>query len=109
MGGFLAAGVGANGVGNAGPTWSNGADSVNIEGVTVIRCPGMTATVMIASYTENVWFGTSLMSDLNTIATKDMFEVDLSRNIHFLGTYFATVNYGSATEVVTYGIVNAAN
>lgn len=109
QGGFLTGGIGAAGIDNKGVTWHDGRDMIMFEGIPVLRCPGMTATVMIATYTENVWFGTSLMSDLNTIATKDMYEVDLSRNIRFLGSYFAGVQYGSATQVVTYGIVNAAN
>jgi hypothetical protein len=108
--GIGAAGVGAiNGVDNKSATWYDGHSDIMWEGIRLVRCAGMTSDVMIASTTENIWFGTSLLSDLNTIATKDMWETELSRNIRFLGSYFAGVQYGSATQVVTYGIVNAAN
>jgi hypothetical protein len=109
LGGFAAGNIGGAGVNNQGVTWHDGRDSILFEGVPVLRCPGMSADVMLASYTSQVWFGTSLMSDLNSVSTLDMFDHDLSRNIRFLATYFASVQYGSATEFVTYGIVNAAN
>ena len=108
--GIGAAGVGSpNGVDNKSATWYDGHSDIMWEGIRLVRCAGMTSDVMIASTTENFWFGTSLMSDLQSISTLDMFPVDLSRNIRFLGTYFAAVQYGSAVQVVTYGIVNTAN
>lgn len=109
LGGFATGNIGGAGIDNKGVTWYDGGDTIMVEDIAVIKCPGMTANVMIATYTDNFWFGTSLESDVQTIKTLDMENLDLSLNINFSGRYFASTQYGSAAHVVTYGIVNSAN
>lgn len=101
--------IGGAGVDNKGVSWYAGGDVIMFEDIPVIKCSGMTSNVMLATYTDNFWFGTSLESDLQTIKTLDMENLDLSLNINFSGRYLAAVQYGSAEHVVTYGIVNSAN
>ena len=64
---------------------------------------------MIATYKENLTFGTGLLSDHNEVKLLDMSELDGSDNVRIIMKMNAGVQYASIEDVVTYGIVNGAN
>jgi hypothetical protein len=66
-------------------------------------CPGMPDNTMIVAQKSNLWFGTNVMSDWNTIKVKDMEESDLSDNVRFKAQFFAGVQYGFGNEIAAYG------
>lgn len=110
LGGFASGGVGANGVDNKGTTWWNGGTgNIMFEGVPLKLANGLGSNVAFATYTENLWFGTGLLSDHNEVRLIDMAPIDGSKNVRFIARYTSGVQYGFAGDVVTYGIANAVN
>ena len=107
LGGFGSGGLGAAGVGSMG----NNQD-VNIvwfDGVKIFMANGLSANTMIATTKDNLWFGTGLMSDQNEVKILDMADLDGSQNVRVIMRFTAGVQYGVVEDIVTYGIVNAAN
>lgn len=107
LGGFGTSGLGANGVDGKG----NNQD-INIEyfdGIKVVPAFGMSDNTMIATYKENLYFGTGLIADHNEVAVLDMAETTGSKNVRFIMRYTAGVQYSNVEDIVTYGIVNAVN
>jgi hypothetical protein len=64
---------------------------------------------MIATTKDNLHFGTGLMSDSNEVKILDMADLDGSQNVRVIMRFTAGVQYGVVEDIVTYGIVNAAN
>ena len=65
-------------------------------------CPGMPDNVMIAAQKSNLWFGTNLLSDWNSIQVVDM-EQWAEDNVRFAAKFFAGVQYGFGNEIAAYG------
>ena len=85
---------------------------INVEyfdGIRVAMVNGMSSNVAIASLKDNLYFGTGLMSDQQELKVLDMSDLDGSLNARFIMRYTAAVQYSVVEDVVTYGIVNAAN
>ena len=108
LGGFGSAGLGANGVNNAGTTWYNGGD-LAFDGVKLFVCSGLADNTAMAAQKSNLFFGTGLLSDHNEVKVLDMADLDGSQNVRFVMRFTAGVQYGFASDIVTYGIVNSAN
>lgn len=108
LGGFAANGVGGAGTDNKGTQWYNGG-ALTFDGIPVVICNGMSSNVAILTYTENLYFGTGLLSDHNQVQVIDMADVDGSKNVRFVARYTAGVNYSFAGDIVTYGISNTVN
>ena len=107
LGGFGTSGLGANGVDGKG----NNQD-INIEyfdGIKVVPAFGMSDDTMIATYRDNLYFGTGLLNDHNLVKVLDMADLDGSENVRFIMRYTAAVQYSNVEDIVTYGIVNTAN
>lgn len=68
----------------------------------MVECPGMSNDTIVFAQPSNLWFGTNVMNDWNSIAVKDMEEVDLSDTVRFKAQFFAGVQYGFGSEVVFY-------
>jgi hypothetical protein len=49
------------------------------------------------------------MNDLNEVSVLDLAQIDGSQNIRVVMRFTADAKYGFASDVVTYGITNAAN
>ena len=83
LGGFIAAGVGANGTDNKGTLWfSNGA---------------------MAAESDNLFFGCGLLSDVNQEAKFiDMSEIDGSQNCRIILRMSCGVQYAIGSDVVLY-------
>ena len=109
LGGYGAAGVGANGFENKGNMWYTTGGALYFDGIPVVMCPGMSANVAILSTIDNLYFGTGLLSDHQEVKVLDMADLDGSQNVRVIMRFTAGVNYAFAADVVTYGIVNAVN
>lgn len=107
LGGFGSSGLGANGYDNKGNNQK--LDSLLFDGVPLVVVNGLGANQMIATYKENLTFGTGLLSDHNEVKLLDMSELDGSDNVRIIMKMNAGVQYASIEDVVTYGIVNSAN
>jgi len=108
LGGFGTSGLGANGVDNKGTLWYQGGDLL-FDGIPVVVANGLTADQMLASTKENLFFGTGLLSDQNECKLLDLSDIDGSENCRIIMRMTAGVQYGNVSDIVTYGITNAAN
>ena len=108
LGGFGTSGLGANGVDNKGTLWYQGGELM-FDGIPVVVANGLTADQMLATTKENLFFGTGLLSDNNEVKLLDMSDLDGSENVRIIMRMTAGVQYGNVTDIVTYGITNAAN
>jgi len=68
----------------------------------IIECPGMSDDTMAMYQKSNLWFGTNLKDQWNTVAVLDMFQYDLSNNVRFSCSFFAGVQYGFGNEIAFY-------
>lgn len=101
LGGFAAAGLGANGVNNMGTQWWNNG-SLTVNGVKVFVCPGMSANKMFAAQRSNLYFGTGLLNDTNTVKVLDMADLDASNNVRMVMRFTSAVQFGIASDIVEY-------
>ena len=108
LGGFGAAGLGANGTNALGTQWSNNG-ALTFDGVKIFVANGLAANTMIAAEKSNLFFGTGLIADHNEVKVLDMADLDGSQNVRVIMRYSAGVQYAVVADIVTYGIVNAAN
>jgi hypothetical protein len=107
LGGFAAAGVGANGYDNKGTNQVLG--DLYFDGVKIFLANGLAANTALLTPVSNLYFGTGLLNDLNTVKVLDLSEMDGSENVRVVMRFTADAKYGFATDLVSYGIVNASN
>lgn len=108
LGGFGASGLGANGTNALGTQWYNNG-SLSFDGVKVFVANGLAANKAIATTKDNLYFGTSLLSDHTEVKVIDLADIDGSQNVRVIMRLSAGVQYGVVQDIVTYGITNAAN
>jgi len=101
LGGFAAAGLGANGVNNMGTQWWNNG-SLTVNGVKVFVAPGLANNKMIAAQRSNLFFGTGLLNNMNEVKIIDMQDIDGSQNVRFVMRYTAGVQIGIGADIVYY-------
>tara|TARA_B100001173_G_C15959393_1_gene534939 strand:- start:93 stop:1073 length:981 start_codon:yes stop_codon:yes gene_type:complete len=101
LGGFAAAGLGANGVNNQGTQWWNNG-SLSVNGVKIFVCPGMADDKMYAAERSNLYFGTGLLNNMNEVKVLDMQDLDGSQNVRFIMRFTAGVQFGIASDLVSY-------
>lgn len=107
LGGYAAAGVGANGYDNKGTNQVLG--DLFFDGVRVFMANGLAANTALLTQKSNLYFATGLLNDMNEVRVLDMSETDASQNIRVVMRFTADAKYGFASDVVTYGITNSAN
>jgi len=108
LGGFSVAATSNNGTDNKGTQWyTNG--TLTFDGIPVFVANGLTANQMLAAQTSNLFFGCGLLNDSNEVRVLDMAELDGSDNVRMILRASYAVNYHSVSDIVTYGITNAAN
>lgn len=107
LGGFAAAGVGANGYDNKGT--NQVLADIYFDGVKVFLAPGLAANTALLTPVSNLYFGTGLLGDLNQVKVIDMADLDGSENVRVVMRFTADAKYGFAEDLVSYGIVNASN
>jgi len=101
LGGFAAAGLGANGVQNMGTQWWNNG-SLTVNGVKIFVCPGMSPNKMYAAQRSNLYFGTGLLNDTNVVKVLDMQDLDASNNVRMVMRFTSSVQFGIASDLVEY-------
>jgi len=101
LGGFAAAGVGANGVENKGTMWY-GDQPLFFDGIKVAMANGLPSNKMVAAQASNLFFGTGLLNERNEVRVLDMADLDGSDNIRVILRFFAGVQYGIGSDVVLY-------
>jgi hypothetical protein len=79
------------------------------DGVKIFLANGLASNTALLSQTSNLYFATSLMSDMNECKVIDMGDIDGSQNVRVVMRFTADAKYGFASDLVTYGIVNSAN
>ena len=82
---------------------------VMFDGVKLFVANGLADDTAIAAEKGNLFFGTSLLSEMQEISILDMRNLDGSQNVRYVQRFTAGVQYGNVEDIVTYGIVNAAN
>lgn len=107
LGGFAAAGVGANGYENKGT--NQVLDNLYFDGVRIFLANGLASNTALLSQTSNLYFATGLMNNMNEVKVLDMGDIDGSQNVRVVMRFTADAKYGFASDVVTYGITNSAN
>jgi hypothetical protein len=104
LGGFTS-GIGASGINNQGTQWFTGnTNALTFDGVPLFMCNGMTSNKAIATTTDNLMFGTGLLSDFNEVKVLDMADIDGSQNVRVVMRYTAGVQYGVSEDIVVYNI-----
>lgn len=88
---------------------ANGDFPLMFQGVPLIECPGMTNDVMIATYSDNLWFGTNVMADYNEVKVLDMADRTGDDSVRFIMKYAAGCQIANPEDVITYGITNSGN
>ena len=101
LGGFAAAGVGANGLENKGTMWY-GDQPLFFDGIKVAMANGLPSNKMVAAQASNLFFGTGLLNERNEVRVLDMADLDGSDNIRVILRFFAGVQYGIGSDVVLY-------
>jgi hypothetical protein len=107
LGGFAAAGVGANGYDNKGT--NQVLNDLYFDGVRIFLANGLASNTALLAQKSNLYFATGLLNDMNEVRVIDMAENDGSQNVRVILRFTADAKYGFASDVVTYGITNAAN
>jgi hypothetical protein len=69
----------------------------------LVVCPGIPANTMIMAQKSNLWFGTWLESDMNSVKILDMEDLDGSQNIRFSARFYAGAQIGLTSEIAAYG------
>jgi len=101
LGGFGAAGLGANGTDNKGTQWF-GNEPLFFDGIRVAMVSGLANNTMVAAESSNLYFGTGLLSDSQEVKLLDMGDLDGSQNVRVIMRYTAGVQYGIGADCVLY-------
>ena len=100
LGGFGAAGLGANGYDNKGNNQS--LDGLFFDGVRIYPTSGLADNNAVAARSSNLFFGTGLLDDRNVVKVIDMSDIDGSQNVRVIMRYTAGVQIGVGADVVLY-------
>ena len=101
LGGFAAAGLGANGTNAQGTQWFNNG-SLSFDGVKIFVANGLSDNYIMAAEKSNIFFGTGLLSDHNLVKVIDMADLDGSQNVRVIMRYTSGVQYGIGSDIVLY-------
>ena len=101
LGGFAAAGLGANGTNAMGTQWYNNG-SLSFDGVSIFVAKGLTDNYIVAAEKSNLYFGTGLLADHNEVKVIDMADIDGSKNVRVVMRFTAGVQYGIGSDIVLY-------
>tara|TARA_R110000803_G_scaffold170023_2_gene233098 strand:+ start:958 stop:1884 length:927 start_codon:yes stop_codon:yes gene_type:complete len=101
LGGFAAAGLGANGSDNKGTQWFNNG-ALSFDGVNVFVAQGLADNTAMAAESSNLFFGTSLLSDAQEVKVLDMTDLDGSDNVRVIMKFAAGAQYGIGSDIVLY-------
>ena len=80
-----------------------------IDGIPIVLAHGLAAGTALFARKSGLWFGTGLLNDTNMVKVIDTADTLGDENVRVIMRMTADTQYARATELVTYGIVNAAN
>ena len=89
--------------------YNAGTTELNFQGIPLIHCAGMTDNIMFATYEDNLWYGVGSAGDAQSVQVIDQSPLDGSDNVHVIMKWADGVQVVNPADVITYGIVNAAN
>ena len=75
---------------------------MSFDGVKIFVANGLADNYMVAAEKSNLYFGTSLLSDLQEVKVLDMSEIDGSQNVRIVMRLLAGVQYGIGSDIVLY-------
>jgi hypothetical protein len=102
LGGFQAT-IGANGVDNKGTMWYGKGSAISFDGIPLFLAEGLAANTAMAAQTSNLYFGCSLIEDLNQEARViDVSQYDGSDNVRVIYRLAAGAQIGVGADVVLY-------
>ena len=102
LGGFAAAGVGANGTNNQGTQWYSRGSGLQFDGIEVVMAQGLTNNDAVAAEKSNLFFGTGLLSDHNEVNVLDMADLDGSQNVRIVMRCTAGIQHAIGSDIVLY-------
>jgi hypothetical protein len=76
-----------------------GEKPLNFNGIEIAFCPGLPSSAMVAAQKSNLFFGTGLLSDYNTVKVLDMADLDGSQNFRVIMRYTAGTQIGIAADI----------
>jgi hypothetical protein len=76
-----------------------GEKPLNFNGIEIAFCPGLPSSAMVAAQKSNLFFGTGLLSDYNTVKVLDMADLDGSQNFRVIMRYTAGTQVGIAGDI----------
>jgi len=79
-----------------------GEKPLNFNGIEIAFCPGLPSSAMVAAQKSNLFFGTGLLSDYNTVKVLDMADLDGSQNFRVIMRYTAGTQIGVASDIAYY-------
>ena len=90
--------------------WAGGFSGLRINGVNIFVAPGINGNTnavpnrgdVVATYRDNLVFGTGLMNDKNEASVIDVSQYDGSRNVRVVFRYTAGTQIGHIPDVVYY-------
>jgi len=101
LGGFAAAGLGANGVNAQGTQWwNNGA--LSFDGVKLFVANGLADNTAMAAQKSNLFFATGLLNDSQEVRVIDTAETLGDDNVRVIMRFTSSVNYGIGADIVLY-------
>jgi hypothetical protein len=100
MSGNGASGLGANGFNNQ---MNIGEKPYNFQGIEIVLCPGMSDNKIVAAQKSNLFFGTGLLSDYNSVKVIDMSDIDGSQNYRIIMRFTSGVQFGVGQDIVYLG------
>ena len=101
LGGFGAAGLGANGFDGKGNNQNLG-EALLFDGITIFRAPGMPTNDMAAAQKSNLFFGCGIEGDLSDIKLIDTGDTLGDQNVRFVARFKAGIQTGLLEEVTYY-------
>ena len=75
----------------------------NFQGIEIVVCPGISNNKIIAAQRSNLFFGTGLLSDYNTVKVIDQADITGDQTYRVIMRYTAGVQFGIGQDIVYYG------
>lgn len=96
-----------NGINNQQQTWwAGGFSGLRFNGLPIFVATGITGTAhggdVLATYKDNLIFGTGLMRDMNEATVIDLAKIDGSRNVRIVYRYTAGTQIGNSNDIVYF-------
>lgn len=82
--------------------YNNGDFTLRYIEVPIVETPGLPADTMVACDPKNLWYGTDLVSDENSIKILDMSNTTGDETVRFITHFKFGVNYGVGAEIVYF-------